>query len=269
MTGKHQVDISDLSILLVEPSKTQAKVIQKHLLDEGVSVVEVSSTGEEALESLLNYQPDLIISSMYLPDMTATNLVEQVKSSAKLKDIPFMLISSETRFSALDPIRQAGVVAILPKPFGKDDLNRALRNTVDFIDPEELTLEHYEIEAVRVLVVDDSSMARKHIVRVLNNMGITLITEAKDGKQGIEIFSQEETSFDLIVTDYNMPDINGLQLIAYVRAQSEQKTIPIIMVTSEQDSKRLAAIKQAGVSAVLDKPFEPASMRNFIIQLLN
>jgi len=269
MTGKHQVDISDLSILLVEPSKTQAKVIQKHLLDEGVSVVEVSSTGEEALESLLNYQPDLIISSMYLPDMTATNLVEQVKSSAKLKDIPFMLISSETRFSALDPIRQAGVVAILPKPFGKDDLNRALRNTVDFIDPEELTLEHYEIEAVRVLVVDDSSMARKHIVRVLNNMGITLITEAKDGKQGIEIFSQEETNFDLIVTDYNMPEMDGKELIEYIRTELDNAFIPILMVTSEENETRLSNIQQAGVSGICDKPFEPQTVKEMLFRVLD
>jgi len=269
MTGTHQVDISDLSILLVEPSRTQVKVIQKHLLDEGVSVVEVSSTGEEALESLLNYQPDLIISTMYLPDMTATDLVVQVKSSAQLKEIPFMLISSETRFSALDPIRQAGVVAILPKPFGKDDLKRALRTTVDFIDPEELTLAHYEIEAVRVLVVDDSSMARKHIVRVLNNMGITLITEAKDGKQGVEIFSQEETNFDLIVTDYNMPEMDGKELIEYIRTELDNAFIPILMVTSEENETRLSNIQQAGVSGICDKPFEPQTVKEMLFRVLD
>jgi len=66
-----------------------------------------------------------------------------------------------------------------------------------------------------------------------------------------------------------MPDVDGLQLTNYIRDESEQKTIPIIMVTSEQDSKRLAAIKHAGVSAILDKPFETTSIRDFIMQLLN
>ena len=66
-----------------------------------------------------------------------------------------------------------------------------------------------------------------------------------------------------------MPDIDGLQLTSFIREQSEQKTIPIIMITSEQDSQRLAAIQHAGFSAILDKPFEPASIRNFIINLLN
>jgi len=269
MSGTQQIDISDLSILLVEPSKTQVKVVSQHLSAEGITNIESSPSGNEALESLMNFQPDLIISSMYLPDMTATDLVKQVKAAEALNNIPFMLISSETRFSALDPIRQAGVVAILPKPFTKDDLARALRTTVDFVDPKELELEHYEIEAVRVLVVDDSAMARKHIVRVLNNMGITTITEAKDGKQGIEIFRQKEEQFDLIVTDYNMPEMDGQELIEYIRTELDNAFIPILMVTSEENETRLSNIQQAGVSGICDKPFEPQTVKEMLFRVLD
>ncbi len=269
MSFSNRVDISELSILLVEPSAMQSKVITKHLKAEGVFAIESTKTGAEALTTLFEYQPGLIISSLYLPDMTATELVMKIKAIQSLKDIPFMLISSETQFSALDPIRQAGVVAILPKPFDHADLQRALRSTIDFIDPEEIILEHYDVESIRVLVVDDSPMARKHISKVLSNMGITNITLATNGKEGVDIFSQSEDQFDLIVTDYNMPEMDGQELIHYIRTKLNNSFIPILMVTSEENEIRLNNVQQAGVSGICDKPFEPQTVKEMLYKILD
>lgn len=269
MSFNSQLNIADLSILLVEPSNMQLKVITNHLVTEGVINIETAGSGAEAIDILAKYEPDLIISSLYLPDMTATELVVKIKTSEKFNSIPFMLISSETRFSALDPIRQAGVVAILPKPFNHEDLKRALRNTIAFIDPEEISFENYNIESVKVLVVDDSTMARKHIVRVLNNMGISLITEAKNGKEGIDLFSQSEDAFDLIVTDLNMPEMDGQELIQAIRIDMKNSFIPILMVTSEENETRLSNIQQSGVSGICDKPFEPATVKEMLFRILD
>jgi len=269
MSNIHQVNISDLSILLVEPSKTQLKVITNHLASEGITHIEPAQSAKNALEIATKYKPDLIISSMYLPDMTATELVEKIKTSDDLKEIPFMLISSETRFAALDPIRQAGVVAILPKPFNRNDLKRALRTTIEYIDPKEISLDHYDVEEIKVLVVDDSLMARNHIIRVLNNMGITQIIQAKDGKEGLTIFSESEETFDLIVTDYNMPEMDGKELIEYIRTGMGNAFIPILMVTSEENETRLSNIQQAGVSGICDKPFEPDTVKEMLFRVLD
>jgi len=269
MSYNHQIDISDLSILLVEPSKMQSKVITQHLKEEGIVSIDSVHSGTEAINELAKYEPDLIISSMYLPDMTATELVVQVKTSEKYSNISFMLISSETRISALEPIRQAGVVAILPKPFNHAALKRALRNTIEFIDPEEISFEHYDIESVKVLLVDDSAMARKHIIRVLNNMGITQITEAKDGKEASDVFSWAEEEFDLVITDLNMPNMNGEELIHYIRTEMDNTFIPILMVTSEDNETRLNNVQQEGVSGILDKPFEPKTVKEMLFRVLD
>ncbi|WP_349431488.1 response regulator [Methylomarinum sp. Ch1-1] len=264
----HSVNISDLSILLIEPSKTQLKVIVKHLNEQGVSRIDGVATGEAALEKLTRHQCDLVISSLYLPDMMATELVDRVKNTEAFKEIPFMLISSETRFAVLDEIRQAGVVAILPKPFDRADLKRALRATIDFIDPREMELEHYDVESIRVLVVDDSNLARKHITRVLSNMGIRQIHQAADGKEALQIFEQAQQSFDLIVTDYNMPEMDGRELIQAIRDELHNAYIPILMVTSEQNEARLSNIQRAGVSAICDKPFEPQTVKEMLYRVL-
>jgi two-component system chemotaxis response regulator CheY len=260
--------ISDLSILLVEPSHMQLKVIIRELKKEGIANIEGISSGGGALKLLHEFTPDLVISSLYLPDMTAVELVTHMRETEALHDVPFMLISSETKFSALDPIRQAGVVAILPKPFTFDNLHRALRSTIEFIDPQELTLTSYDIESLRVLVVDDSLMARKHISRVLTNMGVTQITTANDGKEGVEIFSAAGESFDLIITDYNMPEMDGRELVEHIRTKLNNTFIPILMVSSEGNQTLLSQVEQAGVSAICDKPFEPQNVKEMLFRVL-
>jgi len=178
-----------------------------------------------------------------------------------------MLVSSETSIKVLEPIRQAGVVAILPKPFDHADLHRALRTTIDYIDPEEMELESYDIEELNVLLVDDSLTARNHIKRVLTSLGIQNIQTANDGLQAAQILS--DASFDLIVTDLNMPEMDGEQLTEFVRTELGNTYVPILMVTSESDEARLGNVQQSGVSAIVDKPFEPQSIREILYRVLD
>ena len=264
----HSVNIADLYILLIEPSTTQLKVMIQHLNSEGIAHIEGISTGTAAKAALAQHRPDLIISSLYLPDMTAIELLEDIKYDDQLSPIPFMLVSSETSFKVLDAVRQAGVVAILPKPFVHEDLKNALRASIEFVDPQEISLEHYDIENVKVLVVDDSALARKHIIRVLNNMGIVKITQAIDGRQGVEIFSQDQNAFDLIVTDYNMPVMDGKALVECIRKEMHNTLVPILMVTSEANETRLSNIQKAGVSAICDKPFDPQTVKEMLFRIL-
>ena len=121
-----ELQLSDLTILLIEPSSTQAKIIQQVLNDEGITKLDVITNGTEATRYLQSCQPDLVISSMYFGDMTAIELLHNIRSDSSTSDLNFMLISSETSFEMLDPIKQAGVLAVLPKPFDRTDFRTAL-----------------------------------------------------------------------------------------------------------------------------------------------
>lgn len=261
------LDISDLFILLIESSSTQRKIIEKQLLEMNVGTVDCAENGQEALSMMDDALPDLVISSMYLSDMTGTELITQMRDSENKSELPFMLVSSETNFNMLDPIRQAGVVAILPKPFKAKDLNTALLTALDFINIDEEEFEEIDMAELNVLLVDDSKLARKHIHRVLSKLGIERITEAVNGQDAVEKISQE--FYDLVVTDYNMPHMDGEELTRYIRDKSQQSTIPILMVTSENDDNRLAAVQQAGVSGICDKPFEPETVKDYLRKILS
>ncbi|SEI76488.1 two-component system, chemotaxis family, response regulator CheY [Allopseudospirillum japonicum] len=260
------LSIYELSILLVEPSPTQRRIIEQHLKDEGILGIETAADARSAFNKMRTYTPDLVISSLYLPDAQAGDLVALMQSDPRLEHIPFMVISSERKWENLEAIRQSKVLALLPKPFNHQDLQRALIASLDYIVADELNLDLYDIKQLRVLVVDDSRLARKHLCRVLNQLGVEQLVEAKDGKDALHKLSAD--NFDLIVTDYNMPEMDGRELTEYVRTASEHSHVPILMVTSENDQARLSSVQQAGVSAICDKPFEVNNVRYLLTQLL-
>jgi len=104
----------------------------------------------------------------------------------------------------------------------------------------------------KVLLVDDSGVMRKIILRALNAMEIVDVTEAADGAQGLETFNA--ASFDLILSDWNMPNMNGLEFLKAIRATGSK--VPFIMITTESEQARVLEAIQSGASNYLVKPFE-------------
>lgn len=262
-----QLQLDDLQILLIEPSAMQRKVIMHELAKERVAEIDAVASMQEALRFLDRSHPDLIISALYYDDGSADQLLEKIRCSETMSDIPFMLISSERRRAQLEVFKQSGVIAILPKPFTHDHLRSALNATLDLLDQNEVELAELDISSVRTLVVDDSRLARRHIMRVLQNLGIRYLTEACDGKEAIALLQRE--TVDLVVTDYNMPEVNGAELTEYIRQSPLYAHLPVLMVTSEAQDAHLQSIRQSGVDALADKPFEPETVKRLLVRLMN
>jgi two-component system chemotaxis response regulator CheY len=121
-------------------------------------------------------------------------------------------------------------------------------------------------EDMRVLLVDDSGLSRKFVRQILNAAGIEQVVEAEDGAQALQRLQEE--MFDLVISDYNMPNIDGLELVEHIRHHSDQPTVPVMMITSEQNDNRLAAIQSAGVSALCSKPLSYDIVKQLVQQLV-
>jgi two-component system, chemotaxis family, chemotaxis protein CheY len=111
--------------------------------------------------------------------------------------------------------------------------------------------------ASTVLVVDDSRVMRRIIIRALNDIGITDVAEANDGEEALVEFSKQPIM--LVLTDWNMPNKNGLELIQGIRATGSQ--VPIVMITTESEKARVFSAIQAGVTDYLIKPFDAETLR--------
>jgi two-component system, chemotaxis family, chemotaxis protein CheY len=260
------LSIKQLEILLVEPSTTQHRIIEDYLLQLGAERPHWTDSGRTALERMRAHPPDLVISAMHLPDMTGTELVQQMRSDDTLMDTAFMLVSSETAIRYLEPLRQAGVIAILPKPFNLEQLSTSLLATLDYLHPDPLQLKQFSPDELRVLIVDDSFTSRRIVRQMLERMGVEQLAEAENGQQAVEMIQHD--FFDLIVTDYYMPEMDGEELSQFIRHHSAQQSVPVLMVTSETDHSRLAGIARSGVSAVFDKPFTIDTLRSTIERIL-
>jgi two-component system chemotaxis response regulator CheY len=175
-----------------------------------------------------------------------------------------MLVSAEERFERLDPIRQAGVMAILPKPFTADDIQHAIGLSHNYLAAEDLLNAQQDISSLRILLVDDSRLARRHMSRVLAKLGVQAhqLEEADDGTSAVEILQRQ--SFDLVLTDYNMPVMDGERLLLFIRQQEHLKNMPVIMITSEDNETKLGSIKSNGITAMLDKPFQAPHLRELL-----
>jgi len=261
------LEVEHLIVALVEPSHVQAQMIQAALAVRGIDQIKIYDSGSSLLQSLASDLPDLVLSALYLPDMTGTELVYTLRDTPAWVNLPFILISSETNPYYLDPVRQAGTMAILPKPFSQAQLQIALENTLDFLNAEPTSGEEKETFAeLAVLLVDDSSTARHHVRSILEKLGFENISEARDGLEAIPLLDTQ--LFDLVFTDYNMPQMDGRALVEYIRKESMQCSVPILMVSSESNEGRLAAVEAAGVSAICDKPFGTEVVRKLVSQLL-
>ncbi len=107
------------------------------------------------------------------------------------------------------------------------------------------------------LTVDDSKTMREMVAFTLRGAGFD-VTEAEDGKDALTKTSGKK--FDLIITDLNMPNMDGLQLIAELRQKPEFKFTPILMLTTEGDDQKKAQGKAAGATGWIVKPFNPEKL---------
>jgi len=111
---------------------------------------------------------------------------------------------------------------------------------------------------MRVLVVDDFSTMRKIIKNILRQLGFTNIVEADDGSTAWETLNKD--NIDFIVSDWNMPNMSGIELLRKVRASEEYADIPFLMVTAEAQQENIIEAVQAKVSNYIVKPFTPETL---------
>ncbi len=114
----------------------------------------------------------------------------------------------------------------------------------------------------RVLVVDDFKTMRKIVVNSLGVLGLKNVVEAEDAADALPIAEKaaaDKVPFGLIVSDWNMPKMQGIEFLKKIRANPLTKDIPFLMVTAEAEQKNILEAVQAGVSNYIVKPFNPAT----------
>lgn len=117
----------------------------------------------------------------------------------------------------------------------------------------------------RIIVVEDFNTSRQIIKKMLESMGFEVL-EAADGREATRFFNGNR--IDLVVSDYNMPNMDGGALVEYIRSKDEYKYIPIFMLSTETNIDKQKRAKEAKITAWIKKPFEVTEFKKLIEKVL-
>jgi two-component system chemotaxis response regulator CheY len=121
-------------------------------------------------------------------------------------------------------------------------------------------------KSIKILVVDDFATMRKVIRNLLKQSGYENLVEAEDGVNALKILKSQK--IDFVVSDWNMPNMSGLELLKAVRADEDLKALPFLMVTAEALQENVVAAVKAGVSNYIVKPFTSETLDEKIKKIM-
>ena len=119
---------------------------------------------------------------------------------------------------------------------------------------------------LKFLVVDDFSTMRRIVRGLLKEMGCNDVTEAEDGAAALQLLKTQR--FDFVVSDINMPNMNGFELLKAVKAEPSLKHIPVLMVTAEARKEDILLAAQSGAAGYVVKPFTKATLEEKVLKIM-
>jgi CheY-like chemotaxis protein len=235
------------TILLVDDFQSQRNITKLSLqsLNLNVNFLEASD-GKEALDLMATELVAGVITDYEMPNMNGIELVQEMRKNPRLRAVPTVMITSIK--STEDSARLAGVTVWLHKPYSQNDLRNAIQNNF----PKDIQAKSYKI-----LLVDDVEMQTSIWEKLLSMPNFTF-TKANSAREAWNCLKQD--TFDALITDYLMPDVDGMRLIKKVKATPPFSNLPIFVISQDETAPQIAA--ELGVVAVFGKPFNPAEVKN-------
>jgi len=229
-------------ILVVEDSEVQREVCIDKLNQFGFDNIFTASNGVEALEVLRNHSIDLILSDWDMPEMDGMELLKTLKENDSLQRTPFIFMTSHSDENKNREAMSYGAVDYIIKTSSSEDLKKNI----------ELTLNR---GVRKILIVEDSDLQREISIAQLQQIGFEEIAGAENGKKALEYL--ENNPVDFILSDWEMPEMNGLELLKKVKENPTLKNIPFLILTVHNDPEKNQEALNLGALDYIVKPMAP------------
>ena len=236
-------------ILIVEDNKALAKLVSKKLQNALNLDIDIAFSLKEAKLFSSRYKYFLALLDINLPDAPNGEVVDYILA----KEIPAIVLSANIDKDFRQKILQKNIIDYINKG-GMNDINYIIQA----IERLQKNRKH------KVLVVDDSVVFRKQLTTMLKNLFFEVISVAH-GEEALAML-ENHTNISLVLTDYNMPVMNGLELTYEIRKQYQKSEISILALSSNQDQEINALFLKQGANDYINKPF---SKEEFSVRINN
>jgi len=261
------LNLAGMRILAVDDNETNRKILREQVLAWKCNVV-LASSGQEALDILSNDQRfDIVLMDMHMPGMDGEQTVTKIRRQLGLRALPIVLLSSLSARGRYDEWKKAGFNAVLTKPVKGRRLFNTLVQVLEKAAYDTYMKVSAELGATqrsaKLLLVEDHSINRKVGMQMLAKMGYE-VAVAKDGVEALEILERE--SFDLILLDIQMPNLDGYSVAQKIRkaelgTSRHQIIIAITANAMPGDRERCLAM---GIDDYVAKPVGTDELRDLL-----
>lgn len=242
-------------VLLIEPSRLQGMMISTQLKSLGLNQVHLVATAAEGMAYLEKGGLVGVLCSQHLADCKGIELAQRLRTNPAYLELPFILITSNLDQEIQDASSRLNI-KMLRKPFTPEALKQALALGSKTTPPG--TGGATELISSKVLLVDDSTFARRRMKGILNQMGYPNVMEAGNGAEGLAMVKNH--TFLFIVSDYHMPVLDGKEMLEKIRLNPNMKVTPVILITSEPDSFQLDSVRKLPFCKVLSKSIDCSAL---------
>ncbi len=247
-------------VLVIDDSVSVRIALEKILRQRPVEIFAVSN-GMDGIGAMLEHSPAAVICDYVLPDRDGLTLARFVRNHPLLRTVPFFLITGAADAALEEQARESGCTEVFHKPFtpeavlGALDRHAGLRlGPLAFSPPAP-----EESASARILVIDDSMSVRVALERLLVQRGYET-TAVASSAEGLRRLNQGGGTFDLLISDVVMPDMDGIELVRFIRENPALRSLPVILVSGLGDSEIEAKARLVGVDDVVRKPFTAGSL---------
>jgi putative two-component system response regulator len=244
------------NVLIVDDSSIIRRLLSKELEKVGARVVQAEH-GRQGLDIALSKAFDLVISDVEMPQMDGFALCEALKSRPNTRGVPVILLSSLDGDADVEKGFRAGAAAYVSKSDAREQLHETIQRV----------LEEFSFHRTRrILVVDDSLTIRTLVKKALEEAGFQVLT-AEDGRGAVNLVRAQPP--DLILSDIDMPGMDGVELCKTLHADPELAAIPFVIMSANSGRAIMRRMLQWGANAYLVKPFNLEQVVILVEKLLS
>ncbi len=243
-------------ILAIDDSSSVLHLYQD-LLGELDAAIDTASNGQQGLELALKNSYDVIITDVDMPQMDGIELCRQLRANPRTRKIPIIISSTFHSDQDIEKGFSTGASAYL----GKSEVRQFLTKTV-----HELLWKNKQLQQRKVLVVDDSRSILKLVVEELRAYGF-IVDTAEDGRKALDLLAGVRP--DLILSDINMPLMDGFELCKAVKSDPSLSSIPFVVMSTNADRIHMSRMIQYGAAGYLVKPFNVHQLIVLIEKILS
>ncbi len=249
------VDTSKKTLLYVDDSPVMHHFVRSALENTGYELIEAAD-GEEGYRKYCEYLPNVIVTDIEMPNMNGLDLCKKIKENNEGRFIPIVILSSKSQPIDIDTAFNFGADDYLVKPVTPEKLLEKIKDYFGVLDRKKRN---------KILVVDDSKVSAEMISHALTKNSHNVIM-VSDGEKALDVAKKERP--EVIITDIDIPGINGYELIKRARETAEIKDVSVIMMSSRNKKSDIKKSEKLGVAKYFVKPFDIEKLIIVVEQLL-